>query len=85
VYRQTGVPAQTSGDARAADALMMKDQATKSKNIVESAHPRPAESDRLSEDEKKALELSGRIEHTVGEARTRLHDASKKLGGRVRR
>jgi hypothetical protein len=41
-------------------------KAKDAKNIVDSAHPRPAQVDRLSEKEKKAMELAGTIEHTMG-------------------
>ena len=63
----------------------MKDQATDTKNIVDSAHPHPAEGKRLSEAEKKAMELGGRMEHADGKAREKLHDEAEKLGRRTRR
>jgi hypothetical protein len=63
----------------------MKDQATDTKNIVDSAHPASPEVKRLSEAEKKAMELGGRMEHADGEAREELHDEAEKLGRRTSR
>ena len=36
------------------------------KNTVDSAHPHPAGIERLSEEEKTAMEISGRLEHSHG-------------------
>jgi hypothetical protein len=55
------------------------------KNSVDSAHPHPEGAERLSEREKKAMELGGLMEHVDGPAREELHDQARKLGERARR
>jgi len=54
-------------------------KAKDAKNIVDSAHPRPAQVDRLSEKEKKAMELAGTIEHTDGAERSELQRKAQEL------
>jgi hypothetical protein len=49
------------------------------KNKVESSVPSPPV-EHLTEDQKKALELSGDIEHAQGVEREKLHDAAEDLG-----
>ena len=48
------------------------------KNTVESAHPYPAGVERLSEKEKKQMEISGRLEHSRG---SRGEDLAGESGG----
>ncbi|MDB6172418.1 MAG: hypothetical protein JWL59_1729 [Chthoniobacteraceae bacterium] len=48
------------------------------KSHVENAVPSPIE--HLSEDQKKALELSGEIEHVQGVERKKVHDDAEELG-----
>ena len=49
-----------------------------SKNIVDSAVPKSAQMKRLSEGEKKALELADQAEHSAGTERELLQDQAKK-------
>lgn len=49
------------------------------KNTIDSAQPHPEAADRLSEAEKKAVELGGLIEHEQGERQTELHDEAREL------
>ena len=52
-----------------------------SKNTVDTAQPHADAADRLSEDEKKALELGGLIEHEQGKKQTAMHDGAVELAG----
>jgi hypothetical protein len=49
------------------------------KNTLDSAIQRPAEADRLSENEKKELELAALMEHEQGERKESLHDQTQQL------
>lgn len=49
-----------------------------SRNIVDSAVPKSAQTKRLSEGEKKALELSEQAEHEHGPEREELQQQAKK-------
>jgi hypothetical protein len=64
----------TSNASGRADACTEMNEKT-SKNTVDSAHPRPRELNSLTETEKKALELSERIEHSHGSRRENLTKA----------
>lgn len=46
---------------------------------VDTSVPQPP-TQQLSEEEKKALELSGQIEHEHGRSREKMHDAARDLG-----
>lgn len=58
---------------------MMK--ADDAKNTIDSAHPHPEAADRLSEEEKKALELSGLAEHADGPEKTELTELTAAAQG----
>jgi hypothetical protein len=49
------------------------------RNTLDTAVPRPADADRLSENEKKELELAALMEHEQGERKESLHDQTQEL------
>jgi hypothetical protein len=49
------------------------------KNVVDTARPAPERHPPLSEDEKKQLELGGRMEHEHGTRREKLEEKIEKI------
>jgi hypothetical protein len=63
--------------------LRFRDMPTKpARNLVDSAVPKSAETHRLSEGEKKAMELGEQAEHSHGAERERLQKEAKKAAER---